>query len=132
MTSSMFEKLYEIAEYLGDLNSMGKVKGNPYHEKGYAKIQQVKRGCSFWIHYWNDERLLIDLLISETAKNRFPADSEQEVNLFRKLFGENVERTTWSHSDGRGKEHDHYYINVGSASVDEIKTIITQIQNSFT
>lgn len=131
MTLNLSEKLLSIAEHLNELNLSGKVKGNKSHEYGYAKIYQVKPGCSFWIHHWNDDRLLIDLLISETAKDRYPLESKETEKIFKELFFENVENTVWRHSDGKGQKHDHYYIDVGNDKIEDIKTKISKIKKSF-
>lgn len=132
MNTSLYEKLYAIAEVINDLNSNGKVKGNPYHEYGYAKIHQVKRGCSFWIHHWNDDRLLIDLLISETAKKSYEKESFSTIESFKMLFPEKVMKTVWRHSDGKGKDHDHFYIDVSNDNFEEIMVKINKIKRSYT
>ena len=132
MNSELNEKLYSIAEHLGDLNSYGKVKANPYHEYGYAKIYQVKPGCSFWIHHWNNDSLRIDLLISETAKKRYPSETKISEQIFKNLFSDKVQETVWRHSDGKGKDHKHFYINVEDENIDNIKSIIMKIKSIFT
>ena len=131
MNLQLSEKLHSIAKSLKDLNNDGKVKGRKGNEHGYAKIHEIKPGCSIWIHHWHDNRLAIDLLISQPALNRYPSECKSSIKLFNVLFKEKVETKPWSHHDGRGKEHETYFIDVSNNNENEILELIDLIKSKY-
>jgi hypothetical protein len=131
MNLRISEKLHAIAKSLNELKDTGAVKGRKGNEHGYAKILQIKTGCSIWIHHWHDDRLAIDLLISQPALSRYPSECESSINTFKELFTDMVETKPWSHHDGRSKEHETYYIDVSKKTEGEILKLIDLIKSKY-
>ena len=125
------EKLYHIATYLGELNSKGNVKGFSGNEKGYAKIKQIVRGCSVWVHHEKNGELIIDLMISPAALEKNPAESDQSVKLFKKYFGFSVKNSLWQHSIDKHNDHDRYYVVVSNHEVKEIINHIEKLKEIY-
>ncbi|GAB4174097.1 MAG: hypothetical protein Tsb0017_11610 [Geothermobacteraceae bacterium] len=89
------QKMYNIASHLNELNSAGKVKGFQGNEKGYAKVHQIKSGCSIWVHHLIDDRLIIDLLISPNAQKNHSEKCKTSKEIFNSFFVEKAISTTW-------------------------------------
>jgi len=120
--------MHEIAEYLDELNAKGRVKRNPRNEKGYAKIQQIRRGCDVWFHHLLDDRLIIDLMISEAARRDHNEAADKSISVFKFNYKENVE--SWQHAlDGRNYER--YFVDVSRFSLDNLKKVTDQIRERF-
>jgi len=124
-------KLFEVAKHLGDLNKQGCVKGFSGNENGYAKIIQICRGCSVWIHYELNGTLIIDLLISQPAKKTSPDKCSHAVRLFKELFSFSVENSKWTHSIDTHNECDRYYVNATNLSIKELINTCEEIKRVF-
>ena len=124
-------KLYEVSKYLGDLNKQGCVKGFSGNENGYAKIFQVRRGCSVWIHNELNGVLIIDLLISPSAQRTYPEKCTRAVHLFKKFFKFHVDSSKWSHCIDTQNNHDRYFVDVSKLSTKELFDICDKIKQIF-
>ena len=128
MQQTPSEIMYEIAKYLDELNAKGQVKRNSSHEKGYAKIQQIRRGCDVWFHHLLDDGLIIDLMISEAARRDYNEAAIKSISVFKFNHKENVE--SWEHAlDGRNYER--YFVDVSRFSLDNLKKVTDQIKERF-
>lgn len=130
MADSNEVKMYEIAKFLGELNAMGEVKGFSGNEKGYAKILQIKRGCSIWIHHLQDDSLVLDLMVSENASYRHPDITSVEIEKFKQFFKNDLNMGLWEHSIDENRA-ERYFIDIGIMETDEIKKLINRIIEHF-
>lgn len=113
-------KLIEIARHLGELNKKGQVKGFKGNEKGYAKVKQIMVGCSIWVHHEKNGDLIIDLLVSPSAKEKNETKCENTVKKFEDHFGFNLSEGPWSHSIDDYQNHDRYFVIINNLSLEEI------------
>lgn len=125
------EELFKIAEYLGDLNDQGGIKGFCGNEKGYAKIIQICKGCSIWVHRELDDKLIINLLISPSAKENYPYECKVAVEDFYEIFSPNVNKSKWVHATDKNIEHDRYIFDVTDKSSADIISSIDEIHSYF-
>ncbi|MBV5339172.1 MAG: hypothetical protein J0665_06380 [Deltaproteobacteria bacterium] len=125
------EKLYQIAKHLNELNSKGKVKGFSGNENGYAKIFQVIRGCSIWIHLEKNNDLIIDLMISPTALEQHLTKCDLSIKKFTEYFQFKVKNSEWKHSIDKQYEHDRYLVSVSDLLVEEILKHIEKLKKKF-
>src|SRR4030042_3192087 len=114
------EKLYLVANHLNELNSNGKVKCFSGNENGYAKIKQIVRGCSLWLHHEKNGELIIDLMISPSVLEKKPLECEESLRLFKEYFGFSVKYSEWQHSLDKHKKYDRYYVVISGLRVEEI------------
>ena len=124
-------KLFDVAKHLGDLNKQGCVKGFNGNENGYAKIIQICRGCSIWIHHELNETLIIDLLISPSAQKSYPEKCSRAVRLFKEFFSFSVDNSKWIHAIDTQNEHDRYYVNATDLSTEEIIKTCNEIKRIY-
>jgi len=129
--SSVEAKMYNIASHLNELNSAGKVKGFQGNEKGYAKIHQIKIGCSIWVHHLIDDRLTIDLLISPNAQKKHSEKCKKSKEIFNSFFTEKAISTTWEHATSLNNEHERVYVEISKNSDKEIFEIIKEMKAKF-
>lgn len=122
--------MYEIAKYLDELNAKKQVKYNSKHEKGYAKIQQIRSGCDVWFHHLLDDRLIIDLMISEAARRKFGDIADRAIETFKEFFNYIANVESWQHAlDGRNYER--YFIDVSKVPSDDLKKVMDKIREKF-
>lgn len=131
MTDSLSDKLYLAAKKVGDLNKHGLVKGFNGNENGYAKIKQVKPGCSIWIHHLKDDTLIIDLQISETAIDRYPDDAESTLKKFEAFAGKELKTELFEHSIDTNNQAGKFFIDVTNQSFEQISEKINEILELF-
>ena len=133
MGQTITDIMYLIAKKANDLNKSGEVKGFGLNEIGYAKIFELKRGCSFWVHHLSDDILIIDLMISEAARKRYPTHSEfaeKKCYAFFKEMRMPVKSEPWLHGMG-GAEYQRYFVDVSSLSFNEISQILDNMVESL-
>ncbi len=125
------DKMYHIAKELDELNKDGKVKGFSGNEKGYAKVLQIVRGCSLWVHHEKDDRLLLDLVVSPAAKRAFPTKCDKSIDKFKELFGFSLKKSNWKHSIDNHNDHERYYVVITELDLETIIELITKIKTDF-
>ena len=124
-------KLFEVAKHLHDLNKNGQVKGFSSNENGYAKIIQLCRGCSIWVHHEKNDELIIDLLISPSAKEKQSDLCRDVVRKFQEFFDFTSKKSNWNHSIDTHNDHDRYYVVVTNKEPVEIIYIVETIKKKF-
>ncbi|MDO8312630.1 MAG: hypothetical protein Q7T25_11890 [Sideroxyarcus sp.] len=82
MTQALAQKMYLIAKQVNDLNAKGKVKAQTGNEKGYAKLFSINSGCRVWAHHTRDEKLIVDLMFTESAEDKNPIVVKGAVATF--------------------------------------------------
>lgn len=130
MGRSIEDKMYQVAEYLNELNDRGQVKGFSGNERGYAKVKEIKRGCAIWVHHLNDDRLIIDLMVSVTAAEKFPEITSEAISKFKDFFNYMFEKESWKHSVNENNA-ERYYVEVSELQTEEIEKILSKIRSEF-
>lgn len=125
------KKLFEIASHLGELNKNGQVKGFRGNEKGYAKVKQIMVGCSIWVHHEKNDDLIIDLLVSPSAKEKHETKCKNAVKKFKDHFSFDLSEGQWSHSIDDYQDHDRYFVVVNQKSLEEILAEIEILKIKF-
>ena len=124
-------KMYYIAKHYNWLNDKGNVKAIKGNEKGYAKIKDIVRGCSLCVHHLNNGQLIINLLISFTAKSRYEVACSKAVDVFKNHFQSEVKNSTWESSMGDGRVYDRYFVDVTNSDLPEIVKMIEEVRNKL-
>jgi len=78
-------KMYKIAKYLNDLNSSGEVKKGRQNNYGHATIKKIKTGCVIRVHHYFNNTILIDLLITQSALNKYPVECDNAIEKYLKF-----------------------------------------------
>jgi hypothetical protein len=125
------DKMFYIAKHFNYLNDKGKVKAIKGNEKGYAKIKDIVRGCSLFVHHMNNDQLIINLLISPAAKSSYELVCNKAVKSFDNHFKSQVEFTPWKNCMDKSKVYDRYCINVTNKELPELLIIIEEIRNKL-
>lgn len=129
--STIEDKMYFIAKRYNYLNDKGKVKAKRCNEKGYAKIKDIVRGCSLFVHHMNDDQLIINLLVSTAAKTRYEIVCNKAVDVFKKHFQSDVSCTLWENSLGGGYVYDRYIVDVTNKDLPELLTMIEDVRDKL-
>jgi hypothetical protein len=128
MTDETNAKMYKIANNLNQLTK-DKVKKFP-PDKGYAKVHQIRPGCSIWTHHLEDDRLIIDLMITEKARQKFDKIATKSVDVFKNFFPDKVAFEEWHHPiDGHNAER--YFVNISEDAIEEVLKILHQLRDKF-
>lgn len=130
MASSIESKMFSIAKYLDELNPDGNVKGFKGNEKGYAKILEIKRGCALWVHHLKDDRMIIDLMITDAAGNKYPEIAKQMKEKFEDFFNYLSNDVPWMHSMNT-TDALRIYVDITKLQFDEILKVIEKIKSEF-
>lgn len=85
MTQALARKMHLIARQVNDLNSKGKVKAQTGNEKGYAKLFSINNGCRVWAHHTLDDKLIVDLMFTESAEDKHPDVVKAAVATFERF-----------------------------------------------
>lgn len=131
------EKLYLIANNLGDLNNKGKVKAITANERGYARILDINRGLSLLLYHTLDHRLTMNLLITNAAMNRYRINCGHAVQTFLKFHRQNFEEnetpqeTQWINNLDEKDKRTIYSIDLTKLAVDECIENISAIKRAF-
>jgi hypothetical protein len=126
------DKMYFIAKHFKWLNQNGKVKAIRGNESGYAKVKDVVRGCSLFVHHMNDGQLIINLLVSSAAKSRYEIHCNKAVDAFKSYFKSEVRTTKWENSMGDGRIYDRYIVDVTKRDLSEIIRIVEDVKVRLT
>ena len=121
--------MYYFATYLKQLNSKGEVKRFSRDEKGYAKVVDIRLGCSIWFHLIGDS-LTVSLRISGASEKRYPAACGDALGRFRKFFNNKVVMDTSRHSLNQ-TEFKRYYIDVTAHPDYKIIDILNKLKKEF-
>jgi len=129
MTEEMVSKMFKIAEHLRELNSAQKVKrfGN---DKGHAKVFQIRPGCSVWTHHLKNNRLIIDLMITRSARQRYPEVAMISVDMFKEFFHDKVDFERW-HRHIDDLEAERYFVDIGEDTLEDIFKTLDKIKDRF-
>jgi len=134
MTETIDQKMYEIAKYLGDLNVHDKVKKFGAGEKGYATVQKIRSGISIRVHHLkyepNNDRLIIDLMITENAGNKFQSIADTSVAIFKEFFHRMIVFELWTHPINK-REGKRYLFDIKEKTLEDIHKILHDIRDSF-
>jgi len=125
------DKMYFIAKHFKWLNDKGRVKAIKGNEQGYAKIKDIVRGCSLCVHHINNGQLIINLLVSSTAKSRYEVACSKAVDVFKNHFQSDVVYTQWESSMSDGRVYDRYYADVTNKQIPEILQMIEEVRNKL-
>lgn len=125
MTSVLAQKMHLIAEQVNDLNSKGKVKAQTGNEKGYAKLFFINNGCRVWAHHTLDDKLIVDLMFTNSAKDKHPDVVEAAVATFERFAKDSgylVSQVPWQHSIDKSARQQHYFefTTVADKAISEI------------
>ncbi len=124
------DKMYQIAKYLGDLNSKGKVKRFWPNERGYAKVKDIVRGCPLLVLHTNDAELIVTLLVTPTALLRYGTTCQRAVTTFKSFFGTDVKQRRWTHALDND-ERDQYLADVTNRDLPEIFKLIDELKEKL-
>ena len=113
------------------MNKDGKVKGFKGNEKGYAKVIEVCRGCSVWVHREKSDDLIIDLLVSPSANENNPTLCGNTIQKFKEFFDFSSKSSKWNHSIDTHKDHERHYVVVTEKSITEIIDIVENLKQKF-
>lgn len=125
------EKIYTITQHFNSLNGQGKIKSIIGSDGGYAKITEVVRGCSLFIHHINGIKLVIDLFVSPTAKSRHRASCKKAVATFMAHFQSQVQTCNWKNSNVDDKTYDLYIVNVTNVEIPNIIQMIEDVRHKL-
>ncbi len=122
--------MFEVAKSLAQLNTAGRVKGFSSHEKGYARVLDIKRGCSIFVHHLRDNALIINLRVTPTAHRLYAKIVTNSISIFEKSFSTKVQRMEWEHVIN-GNQATIYYVDVSDMSLEKIQEKLGQIMANF-
>jgi hypothetical protein len=120
-------KMFNIAKHFDRLNDDGEVKALKANENGYANVFPVKRGLSFFVHHLLDGSLKIDLEASKTAKEKYPKEYENSLNILRSIFGNKLTYEKWNHKIDKEVIKERYLVDVTEKDESEIIQYINEI-----
>jgi hypothetical protein len=127
-----------IAKQVNDLNSKGRVKAMTGNEKGYAKLVSVNNGCRVWAHHTRaekliDEKLIIDLMFTESAEGKHPDVVKEAVATFERFAkdsGYQVSQSQWKHSIEKSKRA-QYFFEITTVGDDAILELVEKVRIAF-
>ncbi len=125
--------MYLIAMQVNDLNAKGKVKAQTGNEKGYAKLFSINNGCRVWAHHTRDEKLIIDLMFTESAEGKHPDVVKAAVATFERFAkdsGYHVSQSQWEHSIDKFKRT-QYFFEITTVGDDAIVELVDKVRIAF-
>lgn len=131
------EKMFIIANNIGELNSKGKVKAITANERGYARIFDINSGISLLVYHTLDDSLTMNLLITNAAMRRYPNNYENAVRAFldfhRQSFAnqESPQELEWINSLNIKDTRTIYSIDITNIEVDECIEKIAALKRAF-
>lgn len=117
-------KLHLIAKKMNQLNNSGKVKAFTSNERGYAKIAQIKKGCSVWIRHLKTDELVIALMSTSASQKNYSEVVTQAQRKFKDYAGERLTYGKFQHAITDKDQREHLSFDVTNNSYDEIDEII--------
>ena len=134
MNQSITEKMRAIASHVKELNANGKVRAMTGNEKGYAKILTINAGCRLWAHHTREDRLFIDVMITQSAAHRYRDDVNAAANAFTGLatgVGYKVRQREWRHAIESHDVRQQHYVDVTDKNIDDILRLIDKIKSAL-
>jgi hypothetical protein len=135
MTQALAQKMYLIASQVNDLNAKGKVKAQTGNEKGYAKLFSINNGCRVWAHHTRDDKLIVDLMYTASAEDKFPDVVKAAVDTFERFakdYGYQVSQVPWSHSIDKDKPgRKQYFFDISTLEQDAIAELVDKVRIAF-
>ena len=125
------EKMFQVAESLGQLNANGQVKCFSVNEKGYARVLDIIRGCSICVHHLHDNTLIINLSVTPTAQRLYAEIVKNAILIFKNSFNIPVLKKEWNHAIDDNNSAEMYYVDVSDMSLDKIQEKLGQIKTNF-
>jgi hypothetical protein len=124
-------KMFAIARHYNSLNDKGEVKASRANEKGYARIKDIARGCTLFVHHWNDDKLVINLMITTAAKAKQESVCNQAIEALRSHFGSSLQHLTRPDQRGSNDVRDTYFVDVTDKNVNEIIATLDRITDKL-
>lgn len=132
MDTLIADRMFRIAKYLDDLNSKNKVKNRKENDQyGYAKVVEIKRGCSIWVHHLINNNLIIDLQISPTAQSKYNGACVSAIRDFDNFFDQTPVESPWFHARKPDEEHTRYLIDITTKNDEEIFNLLNKIKRFY-
>lgn len=133
MTQAIARKMHLIALQVTDLNSKGKVKAQTGNEKGYAKLFSINSGCRVWAHHTRDDKLIVDLMFTESAEDKYPVVVREAVATFEQFARDSgyvVSRLQWQHSIDKSERTQHFF-EITPLGDDAILELVDKVRIAF-
>lgn len=133
MIQALVRKMHLIAKHVNDLNANGKIKAQTGNEKGYAKLISINSGCRVWAHHTLDDKLIIDLMFSESAENKHPDVVKAAVTTFERFAKDSgylVSIVQWQHSIDKSERKQHFF-EISKVGDDDIIELIDKVRVAF-
>lgn len=134
MTQDIERKMHLIARQVNDLNSKGKVKAQTGNEKGYAKLFSINNGCRVWAHHTLDDKLIVDLMFTKSAKDKHPEVVQAAVATFERFAKDSgylVSRSPpWQHSIDKS-ERTQFYFEITRVGDEAIVDLVDKVRIIF-
>lgn len=134
MHKDLAKKMHAVAEYIGDLNSDGKVKAQTGNEYGYAKVLSINSGMRAWVHHTLADRLIFDLMVTRVAGLKYPnvaRHAEQVFDRFARDAGYEVEQRDWTHSINKEDVRQQWFFDVTNESAERICALVDEARRAF-
>jgi hypothetical protein len=134
MSQSIALKMHAIAKHVEDLTASGDVRAMTGNEKGYAKIFSVNHGCRVWAHHTRDDRLLIDLMITQSAAHRYGEAVKSAARTFAataKDAGFEIKQRQWAHAIRSIDVRQQHYIDVTDKSINDVLALIDKVKTAL-
>ncbi len=126
--------MYLIASQADDLNVDGKVKAFTGHQKGYAKLVVISSGCKVWAQHTRANKLTIDLLVTESAAQKWPDIKKLAVSTFEafaKGNGYKLAEIQWQHSASEADTRQQHSFEITNESSEAISLLIDKLKLAF-
>lgn len=133
MTQALARKMHLIARQVNDLNSKGKVKAQTGNEKGYAKLFSINNGCRVWAHHTLDDKLIVDLMFTESAEDKHPDVVKAAVATFERFAKDSgylVSHRPWQHSIDKS-ERQQYYFEITNDKDKSLVELVDKVKVAF-
>ena len=134
MTQEISKKMLLIASKAGDLNVADKVKAFTGHQKGYAKLVVINSGCKVWAQHTRADKLTIDLLITESAAQKWPDIRDVAVSTFKAFAmgnGYKLAEVPWQHSASETDTRQQHSFEITTESSEAIGLLIDKLKLAF-
>lgn len=135
MTQALAQKMHLIAKHVNDLNSKEKVKAQTGNERGYAKLFSINNGCRVWAHHTRDNKLIVDLMFTQSAEDKHPEVVKAAVATFERFAKDSgylVSRSEppWQHSIDKS-ERTQLFFEITTVGDEAIVELVDKIRNAF-
>ena len=75
--------------------------------------------------------MIIDLLVSPSAKEYNPTLCSNTVKKFQNFFDFSIDKSNWNHAIDTHKDHERYYVIVTEKSTSELIDIVERLKKEF-